>query len=146
MAIPLHTFGPTGDPCVDDLNHRLTGEFPTLRDWFAVNAGVLKHPPENIIADSEPYFAFSPPAEPGIYFLIDAGRIVYIGKALSIVERLSAHRYARKPFTHYWCFGGVPYEWLGHVEGFYIKRCRPRLNSMHVSYSRDLDSIAKDMK
>lgn len=142
MAILLHTFEPTGDPCVDDLNHRLSGEMPTLRAWFSENPDVLKHAPETAVAESEPYRRRAGPSEPGIYFLINDSKIIYIGKALSIAERLQKHNLTGKPFSHYWCFGGVPYEWLGHVEGFYIKRCRPALNKMGVPYSRDLDKIA----
>lgn len=145
MAIPLHTFEPTGDPFVDDLAFRLyhPGKAPTLKNWFACNAAALSHAPATIVTESEPYSHLAGPSEPGVYFLIDGAKIVYIGKALSIAERLRNHRMTGKAFSRYWCFGGVPYEWLGHVEGFYIARCRPALNRMGVPYSRDLDFIAE---
>jgi hypothetical protein len=141
VAIPLHTFEPTGDPCVDDLAYRLYGKFPLLKDWFGRNSHVLKYTPDEITAESEPYQWRGGPSDPGIYFLVNDSKIVYIGKALSIAERLRNHFMTGKRFSHYWCFGGMPYEWLGDVEGFYIKRCRPALNKMHVIYSRDLDKI-----
>lgn len=142
MVIPLRTFEPTGDPCVDDLGHRLYGKFPLLRDWFSANAHVLKYRSDEITAESEPFHFCAGPSEPGVYFLVNDSKIVYIGKALSIAERLRNHYLTGKQFSHYWCFGGMPYEWLGHVEGFYIKRCRPALNRMPVFYSSDLDKIA----
>lgn len=142
MALPLHTFEPTGDPFVDDLNFCLLGgEMPLLKDWFTRNAHVLRHEAASVLADSEPYRYKCGPSEPGIYCLIADGRIEYVGKALSISSRLRDHAMRGKRFDRYWGFGGMPYEWLGHVEGFYIRRFKQRWNSANVIYNSALDEI-----
>lgn len=153
MAIPLHTFEPTGDPFVDDLNFLLENptEMPLLSDWFRENSHLLQYTSEQIIEEAMPYaFRRAPwgtpgPSGNGIYFLVNEGKIAYVGRAMGISSRLASHFHSRKQFTHYWAFGGIPYDWHSHVEGFYINRFEPYLNSATVPYSRDLDKIHAEL-
>ena len=132
MTIPLHTFENTDDPCVD------------LEYWFARNPDVLSHSPEKIAREAVKFMDVQrAPQRCGIYFLIKGDRIVYIGKAQSIYKRVEDHWRMGKSFERYWCFGGIPYMWLGHAEGYYIKRCKPFLNVERVPYDPILDKIAR---
>jgi hypothetical protein len=147
MPIPLHTFAPTGDPLVDHENYFRAGLGPRVdpEEWFEKNPAVLSHRPAEIIRDSIKFLTEErAPCERGIYFLIHRDQIVYVGKAQNIYGRLESHYWrTHKRFDRYWCFGGIPYDWLGHAEGFYIKICRPYWNISEVRYSKALDRIAK---
>ena len=104
-----------------------------------MNSRCLQYDAGHILSNGEPYKRRDGPANHGIYFLINENRIVYVGKALGIWMRLDQHAIQGKLFSHYWCFGGVPYDWLRHVEGFYINRFRPAYNLDHVIYNKALD-------
>jgi hypothetical protein len=147
MTIPLHTFKPTGDPCVDHENYFRDPSNPRVQpeDWFSRNPHVLSHDPEKIAREAIPFLTEErAPQRSGIYFLVYKERIVYVGKARSIYSRLESHFWrSDKKFDRYWCFGGIPYDWLTQAEGFYIKRCKPYWNSASVPYNPILDKIAK---
>jgi hypothetical protein len=147
MAIPLHTFEPTGDPFVDD-QQECRGEWPVYEDWFKENIRILRYTKTQIIEDSVEYILYGgpnpAPNEPGIYFLINGREIAYVGKAKNspISYRLRDHFMRGKQFNRYWCFGGVPYDFIDGVEGFYIAKMKPYLNVAHVIYPGELDEVA----
>ncbi|CDY79510.1 hypothetical protein BGLT_02291 [Caballeronia glathei] len=144
MAIPLHTFEPTGDPIVDDFNFFRVGANDFSYDgWFTANAHVLLHTGEEIIRDAEPYTRGDGPNCWGIYVLISNNEIAYVGRAMRIYERLMAHQRSGKVFDRYWCVGGIPYDWLGSVEDHYVRRLKPYLNAMKTSGNIILERIAK---
>jgi hypothetical protein len=116
-----------------------------VSDWFQARGELLGFTSDMIARAARTYERYGPidheiPTDHGIYFLIDAGEIVYIGKTLGISGRLAQH-WLKKKFDSYWCFEGVPYEWLEYIEEFYIRRFRPRLNRRPISGPRDLDQI-----
>lgn len=147
MALPLHTFELTGDPLVDHENYFRAQLGPSIDhdDWFERNPHVLSHLPSKIIRESVKFISDDrAPQDSGIYFLIDKENIVYVGKARNIYTRLEDHHWrSHKRFDRYWCFGGIPYIWLGQAEGYYIKQCKPFWNVAHVPYSAALDKLAK---
>lgn len=148
MTIPLHTFEPTGDPIVDDFNFFRAGTHDfSYEGWFKANAHVLLHTAEEIISDAEPYKLGDGPNAWGIYILVSDNEIAYVGRAMTIYDRLRAHRRSGKVFDRYWCFGGVPYDWLDHVEKHYIWHLKPRVNVLRVyGASPRLERIAKNAK
>jgi hypothetical protein len=131
MPIPLHTFAPFDGPCV------------LFEKWFEDNPHVLFHTKEEIIRDAEKYEWDLGPSEPGIYFLIQGDAIAYVGRALTIRDRLKAHHEKGRQFDRYWCFGGMPDDWQSHLEGFYIKRMKPFMNIATVSYDPFLNDVSK---
>lgn len=65
---------------------------------------------------------------PGIYFLIDGLRIVYVGQSMNIHARIYQHRIERKKqFTSYFLLPCQPEE-LTPLESLYIQRYRPKYN------------------
>lgn len=62
----------------------------------------------------------------GIYFLLQGGQVVYIGKTKNISHRLAGH--AGKNYDTY---RFIPCEevWLGHYEKRWIERFKPKYNS-----------------
>ena len=63
----------------------------------------------------------------GIYFLIDAGEIVYIGQSTNILDRVGSHFSEGKTFDRYYAVD-VPKRYLNEVESFLIHRFKPRDN------------------
>ncbi|CAB3784135.1 hypothetical protein [Pararobbsia alpina] len=149
MTIPLHTFEPTGEPCIDsDMYLRLGGEAKVdFAHWFGLHHSVLSYTAEHIAREAVVYDGVERgPFEKGVYFLLHGDRIAYVGRSQCIANRLLVHYMNNRPFNRYWCFGGIPLDWLGHVEGYYIKRLKPFLNSKLEIYSPVLDKVAKEYK
>lgn len=65
---------------------------------------------------------------PGVYFLLIDERIVYVGKAWNISQRVRRHWENRMPFTH---VAGiiVPPRFSEAVETFYMNLYEPMLNA-----------------
>lgn len=121
-----------------------------LLEWFRDHPEVMGHTADVIVSQARRYQRYggdhSPTTDEGVYFLMDAGEIVYVGKTESINARLGDH-WRSKKFDSYWCFCGVPYEWLEYIENFYIRRLRPRLNGRHPFNSpRDLEAITDQLE
>lgn len=113
--------------------------------WFRGHPEVFGHTAEMIVREARRYQRYGGndhevPLEHGVYFLVDSGEIVYVGKTLGIESRLAQH-WLRKKFERYWSFEGVPYEWLEYIENFYIRRFRPRLNRVAIRRPRDLEEV-----
>lgn len=68
------------------------------------------------------------PRSPGVYFLISAGKVVYVGQGLSIFRRI--HDHASQPYIQFdsVCWITVSPARLNYVERFWIKRLRPEEN------------------
>lgn len=102
-----------------------------MLDWFRDHPEVLHHTKDHIVREARQYQRYGGdhevPSFHGVYFLVDSGEIVYVGKAQAVCNRLCEH-WLRKKFDSYWCFGEVPYEWLEYIEHLYIQRLQPRLN------------------
>lgn len=129
MTIPWHTFEPTGDPMVDERDYfQRSSVISPFDQWFVQNICTLLHTSEEIIRDAEPYRNGDGPETYGIYVLVSGDEIVYVGRALAVYERLRVHRRNGKIFERYWCVGGIPYDYLGSVESYYIHRLKPSMN------------------
>jgi len=66
------------------------------------------------------------PAKSGIYFLIRAGQIIYVGQSVDIAARIAAHA-ARKTFDH-WSWVPCERTHLNAMERAYIERFMPAEN------------------
>ncbi len=64
---------------------------------------------------------------PGVYFLVLAGRVVYVGQSVNIPGRIANHR-RDKQFDRIFVLH-VPEEALDEVEGAFIRLLDPPLNS-----------------
>lgn len=70
-----------------------------------------------------------PERRPSIYFLSNYDEIVYVGKSINLVGRISAHRHAmRFDRVHY--FTAKPHDgnWLSDIEAAFIKTIKPSFN------------------
>lgn len=63
---------------------------------------------------------------PGIYFLIEGGRVVYVGQSIEPTVRVHTHR--REKAFEQAVFVPVPRSELNRVEGAFIRLLRPALN------------------
>ena len=90
---------------------------------------------EQIIRSSRPY-----PKLCGIYFLIRAGRIVYIGQAVNIFARIATHM-ARKDFDS-WSHVKCSAHQLSEFERAYINKFMPEMNKDHVTRKIRADAKA----
>lgn len=70
--------------------------------------------------------AFSIPSEPGIYFLISGGEIVYVGQSRIPIRRIGDH--ARDKVFDSISFEPCRFEDLDERERHYIKAFEPRYN------------------
>jgi hypothetical protein len=61
----------------------------------------------------------------GVYFLICAGAVVYVGQAVNVYKRISEHK--DKKFTHFAFVPCAP-DSLDVLESLYIHVLRPQLN------------------
>jgi excinuclease UvrABC nuclease subunit len=71
------------------------------------------------------------PDSPGIYFLCKNAEIVYIGKTISVAQRVESHR-GIKDFDSVLLLR-TPEELLNSVEIYWIKRLRPPLNQRSIA-------------
>jgi hypothetical protein len=63
----------------------------------------------------------------GVYFLISAGRIIYIGQARCVDERIVQHSESTVPFDS-WSFIECEMHQLDELEGHYVQKIKPELN------------------
>ena len=63
----------------------------------------------------------------GVYFLIKAGKIVYVGKSLDVWRRLKDHAERKKGFDAF-CWQPCSPQKLDELEGLCIAKFRPPLN------------------
>jgi hypothetical protein len=66
--------------------------------------------------------------EAGVYFLVMAGRIVYIGKSLDVWNRIKTHAASGRQFDSY-CWQPCAADKLDELERFCIRKFRPTQNS-----------------
>jgi hypothetical protein len=129
---------------------RETRTFPTRKDaesW----AGAIEAHAEQKRADRlleaaqvprEPWKTVDPYAIPrfdlerfcGVYFLFDAGELVYIGQGLQVPRRVDEH--CRKMMFDSWSWLPVPQDRLTQVEAYLIRKFKPRLNVTHAGPRR----------
>lgn len=106
-----------------------TGQAPI--EWFKENFSRFIFSPQHIVKKSVPYELNDGPNKGGVYFLLDKNKIVYIGVSNSIYRRLVQHFNKKLPFTHYWCFGGMPEMFVEAIESYYIHKFKPSLNEKY---------------
>lgn len=65
----------------------------------------------------------------GVYFLLQAKEVVYIGQTENIKTRIQAHKDDRsKIFDNVKFIDGVPVDLLDMVEAYYINKVKPKYN------------------
>ena len=69
-----------------------------------------------------------PFATSGIYFLIKAGQVVYVGQAIDLLRRINRHRQDGGKDFDAFTYIPAPPEELNGLEATYIKALMPRLN------------------
>lgn len=98
-----------------------------------------------IIAEKiRPYTFDDPPHDEGIYFLFRDGALRYVGKAVSIQERLYQHYLSHTQgwFTHYAALW-VPFDAQWNVERFYIHQLKPPENRCYATPMAYMDRYVK---
>lgn len=72
------------------------------------------------------------PNESGVYFLIENGEVVYVGRATRIRKRLHAHKHWRergdKQWSHYYAITGVSQRAAATLEDLYAQWLAPAYN------------------
>jgi hypothetical protein len=112
----------------------------TPNDWFAANASRFLLKPDDIVAKAAAFDFDCAPRSSGIYFLIEANRIVYVGLSKCIAERVFQHT-ETKPFDQYSWVNGIPALFLGMVETYYIHALNPPLNVARPPIDRMLEQF-----
>lgn len=77
---------------------------------------------EYIVSNSLPMFP-----KCGVYFLVRDNEIVYVGRSVSVIDRLHTHRKDGKNFNRVF-FIECTKEELGELEMHYIRKFKPKLN------------------
>lgn len=106
-----------------------TGQIPI--EWFRKHFPRFLYSETHILSQAMPYEINDGPNRGGIYFLVEQTKIIYVGKANSVRARLVQHWTDKKPFTHYWCLGGMPALFVEDIETFYIYYLEPCLNEKY---------------
>lgn len=98
--------------------------------------------PGEISGVSEPYHfvKFDYSLRPGIYFLFQDERMVYVGKATDLEMRLKQH-YRSKEFNRVTYVTGIPSMFMEDVEAFYIHAATPDQNCYYPPKSRIVESM-----
>jgi len=79
----------------------------------------------------------------GVYFLIQSKEIVYIGQTTNILRRINSHIRKRKFHFDRYAFISLPKESLEATEKLYIKKFRPKYNTVHINPTK---IILKEVK
>lgn len=100
--------------------------------WFEREAPRILVTPDALRASALPYAKGEGSSNPGIYFILNEGRIIYVGKAVNISLRLWEHFYA-SPFTlqHFNELSPLPPLMLAWFEAFYIFYLDPEHNARY---------------
>jgi len=107
--------------------HKQAGQ--KLVDWFNENFHRFIYPPYWIISNAKHYSQGSGMLRGGVYFLLQDNKIRYVGQSYSVSERLNFHYEKRiKEWNSFWCFGGIPKDWVEQIESFYIHTLQPEYN------------------
>lgn len=93
----------------------------------------LAFTPAEIIAAAAPDIKGRVSGYGGVYFLIWKGRIVYIGKATTLRERLNAHIREGRPHDGVTVIAGLPGHIASALEDCYVRAWSPPWNSMTTS-------------
>lgn len=125
---------------------RETRTFPTLKaaeSWAsAVEAHAEQKRTDRLIEIAkvapEPWKTTDPRTLPkfgleqfcGVYFLFDAGEVVYIGQGLHVPRRVDEH--FRRIMFDSWSWLPVPKNRLAQVEAYLIRKFNPKLNLTHA--------------
>lgn len=96
--------------------------------WLKENWSLFHFSRDDIIANASPYDVSSDiETACGIYFLIDSGRIVYVGQSIAVGSRLAAHLADGKKFDSVFSFE-TSQPLLDWIESQYINTLKPELN------------------
>ena len=116
---------------------RIYADMTILDPWLAKNT--LRKPVQLVLRDeahaarvASVFIETAQPYEPlsGIYFLVEAGQVVYVGKSKHVQERIAQHReYSRFSFDGYSVEPCSPGD-LARREAYYIRLLQPKHNSI----------------
>lgn len=146
MPIPHHTFEFEGDDIFLLPQEPWKGLGITPIKWLEQCFQKFLYTADHIVKNAVPYTLGDGPNKGGIYFLIHESEIVYAGQSNTIYQRLIQHRKALLPFSHFWCFGGIPQMFLENVELFYIYTLEPPLNNKYPPLHEPATSFVKEHK
>lgn len=106
-----------------------TGQKPY--QWLAEHFHRFVYSPWQIAEYATPWPELDPPADAGLYFLLDElDQIAYVGVSNQVNARLVKHcKDGHKPMNKVWVITGIPPELLEDVEAFYIYALNPPLNN-----------------
>lgn len=110
------------------LSQEQRGDGETYAEWCWRSLGRLTFSPRQIIeaaadkADSDLW------DEPGVYFLVWDGLIVYVGRSVSVQKRLREHRKEGRPFQRAAAIIGLCNDGLREVEDAYVRAFNPPWN------------------
>lgn len=122
--------------------------YPVPIHWLKANASRFVFTPEQIIQAAKPqlmtdYWAGERwcrhPRICGIYFLVDNGRVVYVGQSNHIARRVAQHQMNEARFDSI-AFFEAPEFFLKGIEAHYIRLFRPPLNT-DVPYNREFSAL-----
>lgn len=117
---------------------RETGIAPC--DWMDANWRMFAHAPD--VIRSRLMAPDEAPSISGIYFLFEAGELVYIGESVDTGYRLAQHA-KDKRFDAVWTFKAPELYRVG-VECAYINALRPPLNTRYIGSG--LEQLRKEVK
>lgn len=97
-------------------------------EWLKSNARDFMWSDKDIVTNAAPYEFGQGPDDTGIYFIVNKGKIIYVGRAKQISVRLAQHHdQCCFPVEHYFHIS-VPQTLCESVESYYINRIRPPEN------------------
>lgn len=97
--------------------------------WMRENFHRYRHPAEQLLAEAVAFTHDREYPRMGVYLLISAGRVVYVGQSKQIYYRLNQHVAAGKEFDSV-AIVRTPSLILEDVEAYYYRMFRPCLNRM----------------
>lgn len=97
-------------------------------DWLKANWPRFRFASDYIVSNSSPYDPRDAvETECGIYFLIDADKIVYVGQSIYVDSRIFEHHKSGKRFDRVFTFE-LHHMFLNIIESQYINTLMPALN------------------
>jgi len=108
---------------------KLKAKLDSLKKLEQVNKAALRLTGKTLLREEEIVNAANTwELATGVYFLIDSGKVVYVGQSVNIYARIASHH--DKVFDS---FAFIPCckEMLDNLESLYIHILRPALNSNH---------------
>lgn len=146
MPIPDHTFEFEEDDIFLLPQEPWKAKRVTPIAWLERTFPQFLYTSGHIVRNSVPYQIGDGPNKGGVYFLVNESEVIYTGQSNNIYKRLVQHRKTGFPFSHYWCFGGIPQMFLENVELYYIYTMEPALNNKYPPLYEPAGSFVKACK